>query len=75
MTCRWGLKLRKSLPGLNRNTFAGNGIRDSFSYPFHAKGSLNNKLPILGVESPVRQGVEMQAYREYVDFPQRSRAG
>jgi len=39
------------------------------------KGSLKNKLSILGVESPVLQGVKMQAYREYAEFSQRSRTG
>ncbi|WP_187149321.1 hypothetical protein [Desulforapulum autotrophicum] len=40
-----------------------------------AKGSLKNKLPILGVKSPALQGVKIQAYQEYAEFSQRVRAG
>jgi len=38
-------------------------------------GSLKNKLPILGVESPVRQVLKTKAYQAYAVFSGRSRTG
>jgi len=39
------------------------------------KGSHKNKLTILRVEAPARQGVEVQEYQDIPVLSQRSRAG
>jgi len=39
------------------------------------KGSHKNKLAILSVEAPGRQGVKAQEYRVYSELSQRGQAG